>query len=90
MSIEVGQRVRLTATFRNQASALANPTTVTIRVRRPSGAVETLDETNDSTGVYTAEVVVDAAGQWVATAIGSGNGVDTAITTRFGVAPNGA
>jgi uncharacterized protein YfaS (alpha-2-macroglobulin family) len=49
-----GSVVTLTATFRNAAGTLANPTAVTITVRQPGGTTTTPTASSTSTGVYTA------------------------------------
>ena len=68
---DIGDRPVITATFRNAADALTDPTTVTVRVREPDGT-ETLYTSpvasivNSSTGVwaFTFPAALDAAGDW--------------------------
>ena len=68
---DIGDRPVITATFRNDADALTDPTTVTVRVREPDGT-ETLYTSpvasivNSSTGVwaFTFPAALDAAGDW--------------------------
>ena len=68
---DIGDRPVITATFRNDADAPTDPTTVTVRVREPDGT-ETLYTSpvasivNSSTGVwaFTFPAALDAAGDW--------------------------
>lgn len=53
---DIGDRVEFTGTFTNAAGALANPTTVVFKVRRPSGTIVTVAATNPSVGVFKAQV----------------------------------
>lgn len=61
---DIGDSVRLTATFTNLAGSLTNPTTVVCTIRRPDGNSSTLSNSTSSTGVYTADVTVDQSGEW--------------------------
>jgi len=76
--IDIGDRVSLRATFRlaptptQQADLLpgtpANPTTVTLRLRRPSGPTEVFvgaELANPATGVFELVVDVDQPGLWL-------------------------
>lgn len=56
--------ITLTATIRDAASALADPTTVVCTVKKPDGTTVTPMVTNTATGVYTAEITLDTAGTW--------------------------
>jgi hypothetical protein len=55
-SHDIGDVVPVTGTFRNAAGALANPTTVDVLVRAPSGTVTTVANSSSSTGIYTANI----------------------------------
>lgn len=61
---DIGDTKVLTGTFRNASGALANPTTVTLRVRKPDGTTSTVSNSNSSTGIYTASVPLDQSGVW--------------------------
>lgn len=64
---DVGDLVRVTATFDDGG---IDPTAVQAKVRQPSGTVTTyvygtnLELVKSSTGIYTIDVDVDAAGTW--------------------------
>ena len=64
----IGQVVRLSATFTSTAAALADPTKVTYTVEDPSGNNSTDTDTgivaHPSTGLYTLDVQADEAGVW--------------------------
>ena len=80
----VTTQIRTTATFRTLAGALSN-TTAVCSVKAPDGTISTPSVTNDSTGVYSADVTLDQAGTWyiewqgTVTVIAAG---DTAIRVR--------
>lgn len=76
---EVGDRVRLTATFTDEDDALTDPTEVTIRVQDPSGneASDTYNGgagnvTRVSLGVFRLFVTIDESGRWHWKANGTG------------------
>jgi hypothetical protein len=80
----VTTQIRITATFRTLAGALSN-TTAICTVQAPDGTLTTPSVTNDSTGVYSADVTLDQAGTWYVEWQGSGTVVaagDTAIAVR--------
>lgn len=56
--------VQVQGTFTDLAGAATNPTAVTLTVRSPSGLVTTPSATNTATGVYTATITLDEAGEW--------------------------
>lgn len=56
--------IQVSQDFRNLAGDLANPTTVVLTVRSPSGTVTTPSLTNTSTGVYAGMITFDEAGEW--------------------------
>lgn len=62
-----GSTIRLGANFRTQG-ALADPTTVTLKVKDPSGVVSTFthpaDLTKDAVGRYHKDITPTAPGQW--------------------------
>lgn len=47
-----GNIVKLTATFYDNTSAFADPTTVTLQVKTPDGTVTSFTPTRDSSGNY--------------------------------------
>lgn len=69
---DIGDQVRLGATFTNLAGTLLNPTTVACVARKPDGSTTTLTAVNESTGVYHADVLVDQSGTWNARWAGTG------------------
>lgn len=60
----LGQTVTVSTTFANAAGAAANPTTVVLTVRSPSGDVTTPTPSNSGTGTYEAVLAPDEAGVW--------------------------
>lgn len=80
----VTTQIRVTATFRTLAGALSN-TTAVATVKAPDGTASTPAVTNDSTGVYHADVTLDQAGTWYIEWQGSGTVIaaaDQAISVR--------
>ena len=61
---DVGDTRTLTGTFHNAAGALADPTAVTLTVRKPDGTESTPTATHASTGVYTYALTFDQSGVW--------------------------
>jgi hypothetical protein len=59
-----GQSVIVSATFTNAASAPANPLTVTLQVKSPSGVITTPTPANVGTGVYEATIIANESGYW--------------------------
>jgi len=84
MSYVATTLIRTTATFRTVAGVLSN-TTAVCTVKAPDGTTSAPSVTNDSTGVYHADVTLDQAGTWyiewqgTVTVIAAG---DTAISVR--------
>lgn len=60
----VTTKIRITATFRDLAGTLTNPTTVVCTVKNPAGVLATPIPTNSGTGIYYADVTLDADGTW--------------------------
>jgi len=70
-----GSAMSITATVQ-RAGSLFDPETLTLNVRKPNGARLALPKSSagrDSTGVYTWEIDLDQAGNWVAEAVASGH-----------------
>ena len=59
-----GQLVRVAAVFTNSAGTAVDPTTVTVRVRAPSGTVTTPAATKDSVGNYHVDIDANTEGTW--------------------------
>lgn len=69
MSYPIGATAVLTGTFRDDAGAAADPTTITLEVTNPTGTVTTLtyaggDLTRTDTGIYTHRLDLDTPGTW--------------------------
>jgi len=74
----VGDVEFLSATFRDREGVLFDPTTVTFKVKKPDGTVETLSSlTNSSTGVYTKNYTPLTVGRYEWYAIGTGTNAKT-------------
>ena len=78
MSYHVGDTIRASCTFTDVDGAAADPTTVTLEVKDPSGNVTTLTYaagqiTKASAGNYHCDLAVDEAGVWEYRWIGTGN-----------------
>lgn len=66
---KIGKTVKMTAVFRNAARQVADPTTVTLIVKKPDGTETTYTYalgtvTKESTGVYSKSITTDAEGTW--------------------------
>lgn len=62
-----GNTVKIKATIRNEAGALADPGAVTVKLRSPSEVVTTFvapSVVQESTGVYTFQQQYSEEGQW--------------------------
>jgi len=84
MAYIVTTQIRATATFRTAAGVLSN-TTAVCTVKAPDGTTTTPSVTNDSTGVYHADISLDQAGTWYIEWQGSVTVIaasDTAISVR--------
>lgn len=64
MTYFLGQRATLRTEIRNEAGQLAN-STVVLTVTAPDGTVSTPAVANDGTGLYSAQVTFDQAGDWL-------------------------
>lgn len=67
---DIGDVVRLTATFRSTGSALKDPTAVTFTYGDPAGSWTTEiygggNVTHPSTGAYRLDIIPDSAGVWI-------------------------
>lgn len=67
---DIGDKVRVTASFTNLDGDAADPTTVTVKVQPPGGTITsyvhgTDDEVEkDATGVYHIDLSTDRPGRW--------------------------
>jgi hypothetical protein len=61
---DVGDAPTIYIDFVDNAGTPANPTSVTLRVRRPDGTVDVLPTTPTAVGHYEAVVPLDAHGTW--------------------------
>lgn len=48
----IGNQIKLSASFTNNAGSLVNPTSVSLVIKKPDRTIETITPTNDSTGKY--------------------------------------
>lgn len=66
--IEKGTTVRVTMTYTNAASgALEDPAVVTLKVRKPSGVIDSsITPTSSTVGVWQALIPTDEEGTWYA------------------------
>lgn len=85
----VGQLVHVSSAFKNVEGTLLDPTTVALRVRKPSGTTLTPGVTRDSAGQYHADVEVDVPGGWTYYWYSTGSG-ETAGNGEFYVVPAAA
>lgn len=83
MSYYLGQRARIRTEVRDVAGVLTN-TTLALTLTRPDGTTVVPGVTNDSTGVYHADVLLDQAGDWLRVWSGTG-AVEVADADQFRV-----
>ncbi len=62
-SFDIGDKERFKATFKDDAGALKNPTTVVATLREPDGAISTPTVTNQSVGVHTIDHTMAKTGR---------------------------
>lgn len=86
---DVGDLVRVTATFTNLEGTASDPEGVSVRVRQPDGTVTTLvygtdnAVVRDNTGVYHVDIDATTAGTWSYRFAGTGTGRGAAESTFF-------
>lgn len=69
----VGTAVKASVLFVDETGVPIDPTTVTITWRAPDGTLTVNPTvTNVGVGIYTSELIVDQAGEWVVQAHGEG------------------
>lgn len=59
-----GQQAKLTGTYKDASGNAADPTTATVRVRKPDGSTSAATPTHDGLGAYSYIVTLDMAGVW--------------------------
>jgi hypothetical protein len=69
---DIGDKIRITATFVNSADVATDPTTTTIIARDPSDNEASLSVTSTVVGTHWAEVSIDESGTWWFRAKGTG------------------
>ena len=76
--IAYGTAVNVAGTFKNRTKALFDPTTVVIKIKKPSGTETSYTYGTDiavvktATGSYNMWFLPDAVGQWAARIVGTG------------------
>ena len=75
-----GDYIRLTGTWRNDANALVDPTTVTLKIHNPNGTISSYTYADgyvvkDSTGVYHYDFLPTTQGNYVYRWEGTGNAI---------------
>lgn len=80
MSYDIGDRIRLTASFTTMAGAPVDPATLVCRIKTPGSTITSYTYgtdaalVQDSTGVYHIDVDVSSSGTWYWRFAGTGNG----------------
>ena len=80
----IGNKVTMRATFKDENGALADPDSVVLKLKTPVGVESTVAPTKDATGLYHYDKVVDASGVWHYRWVGVGT-VDAAGEAFFTV-----
>lgn len=62
-SFDIGDRERFKATFKDDAGALKNPTTVVATLREPDGTISTPSVSNPSVGVHEVDLTFSQTGR---------------------------
>jgi hypothetical protein len=80
-SFIVGSTWRTKARFTDEDGDLTDPTTITLKVREPSGTETSYTfagatVTKEATGIFYRDVTINASGRWVARWIGTGTVAD--------------
>jgi hypothetical protein len=85
MAYDIGDSLRITVTFTGLDGAVADPTTVVLRLRAPDGTTTMPSVTKTSTGVYFADLTLTASGEWKYRWIGTGGDCTAADEGRISV-----
>lgn len=83
----VGTLVQLTVTFVNTSGVPADPSTITVIVKKPDLSEVTATPTRVSTGLYTFDVSTDQTGTYAYRFVGTG-AVQAAAENCFLVSPS--
>lgn len=86
---DIGDRIRITASFVNSAGAATNPTAVAVTVRKPDGSTTAPSASSDVVGTWYADVDPDQHGNWFYRFAGTGALV-VAEESQFYVRPRRA
>ena len=79
---DVGDKVRITATFKNTAGTDTDPTTIVGKYLDPSGSETIASTTNSATGIYFFDISISAEGTWFFRFTGTGT-IEAAGEGRF-------
>jgi len=72
-SYQIGDRIKITVTFRNSAGVLADPTSVAIMVKTPAGTESSEPPNKDSVGIYSHQLTLTQSGKYHYRAKGTGS-----------------
>ena len=80
MSFPYGSTLKLTATFKNAAGQIADPTTITVSTKAPGANGDVViksylvdpEVVRDGVGVYSYEVTLSTGGTWTCRFVGTG------------------
>lgn len=87
---DLGDAPRVIVTFRDFSGVLADPTTVTVKIKKGDGSIVTklfgtdVEVVKDSAGIYHIDIDTDMSGTWTVRGEGTG-AVKAAIEQRFKV-----
>jgi hypothetical protein len=62
---DVGDGIRITATFTDLSGVVADPSAVVFKVKDPKGTVTIPSTAKDSTGTYHADLTLTRPGTWL-------------------------
>ena len=86
-TFDIGDVVRLEASFKNAANVATTPTTTVLTLKMPDGTLSTPAITANGTGVYYYDVLFSASGAWTYRWVATGT-VQTAEEGRVYVRPS--
>jgi hypothetical protein len=81
MTFGFGAVLSLTCTFENEAGVLTDPSSVSLKLRAPTGTITTVTPTKASTGIYKHTFTADHSGDWRYRFEGAGSAVDEGIVS---------
>ena len=79
---DVGDKVRITGTFKNTAGTDTDPSTIVGKYKDPRGSETTASTTNSATGIYFFATSISAEGTWFFRFTGTGT-IEAAGEGRF-------